>query len=413
MKILVVGDGPIPNIYMNYRGDPLVRYLRDKGHDVSVICPKPTNLPESLKERYKGIKFFYISSYRSIKNVSNLIYRYFQIKTMTKKIREQLLEERYDVIRAISLFPAYASILANRGQVKIITNLSDFYSDLYKQYDLLFSFLISRILRHIEKVVVSESHLFLVDTEIQREYFRDWGLDEKRCIVLPHGIPRSFETSLDSFRKTGRDVRSKYKLPKDSKVIFYIGDISKLDGIDVLIKAASMIIKEEKRAKFMIVGSGTDDYINYLKNLVKNNNLENYFLFIERIPHQEVPDYISCASLCVAPFRLTLTSNSSLSNKILEYLALGKLIVASRGKGTEEILGDIIRYIDPLDPQTLCKVILSSLKNPIYEKKKKLEKIQKILDWKNIVKREEEIILAFLNKHNKISNYRKFDYLIE
>jgi glycosyltransferase involved in cell wall biosynthesis len=403
MRILIVSELPIPSRRKSYRADPLAKYLSKTGHEVTVICPK--NLPQSQKELedYKNVTFSYITQKSTPHNPLN---RLFVLFSMAKKIRRELKEKKFDVIRPISFLPAYATILANKRKVPLVVNLSDFYSDLYKQFGLPFTSIVANVVKNMEKAIVTQSDVLIVDSPTQRKYWKYWGLEEKRGVVLPNGVDRElFNSEINK-----EEAKLRFGIDKNKKIVFYSGDISRLDGLDVLLKAAPLVIKEIKDIKFVIVGNGSK-YANKLKRFIERNEFKRFFMFTGWVPHVNIPQYIAVADVCVAPFRLTLTSSSNLMNKIIEYLAMKKSIVATASPALKEMVGDIINYIDPENPHMLANAILHALKErPSQDKLSKMQRIAEKLDWKRIVQHEEKIINSLIE--NKNQDFRKLDYLL-
>ena len=254
LKILIVGDGNVPSLYKNYRADPLARYLSAKGHDITVLCPRPRITDNAYSKHFKDVNFAYVSKYKTIKVPFDLLHRLRQFTMIMFQISHLLSTERFDLIRAVSLIPGYIStIFGKKYNVPVVTNISDFYSDLYKQSDLPYPLIASSILRKMEEVVVKKSDLLIVDSPNQRRLWKLWGLNEKKGVVIPHGIyPDHFRTEISREK-----IRVKYSINEESKIIYYHGDISHQDGVDVLIDCAPYIIKSDANVKFMVVGTGT------------------------------------------------------------------------------------------------------------------------------------------------------------
>ena len=408
LKILIVGDGNVPSLYKNYRADPLARYLSRMGHDVTVLCPRPRITDDEYSRHFKDVKFVYVSGYKNIKVPIDLVYRLRQLTVMLIQIDHLLSRERFDLIRAVSLIPGYIStIFGKKYNVPVVTNISDFYSDLYKQSDLPLPLVASSILRRMEEVVVKESDVFIVDSPIQRRYWEVWGLNERKGVVIPHGnYPDRFNPKTSQGK-----IRVKYRINEESRIIYYHGDISHQDGVDVLIDCAPYVVKNDENVKFMVVGTGTEKYMERLRRKIERNRVKDLFIFTGWVPHFLIPQYIAAADLCVAPFRLALTSNSSLSNKIIEYLAMRKPVVASRGKGTKEMIGDAVVYVDPENPQDLADAILKMLNsNLAKEVNHIMDRITSRLDWVKIMKHEEKLISTL--KNGEVYDYRTLDYFL-
>jgi glycosyltransferase involved in cell wall biosynthesis len=378
------------------------------GHQITVLCPKPRIIDTNYSQHFKDVKFNYVSGYKSIKVPTDLVHRLRQLATLMIKLNHLLNTERFDLIRAISLIPGYiASMLSQKYHIPTITNVSDFYSDLYKHSELPFSSVASHILRKMEETVVKKSDVFIVDSPIQRKYWAERGLNEKRGVVIPHGIyPDRFNTKADQ-----ETVRKKYGINATTKIIYYHGDISHQDGVDVLIDSAPYVIQNNENVRFMIVGTGTEKYMRKLRTKIEDYRVQKFFIFPGWVPHFFIPQYIATADLCVAPFRLALTSNTSLSNKIIEYLAMRKPVVASRGAGTKEMIGDTVVYVDPENPQELADAIIKILTREPMKSIHQVETIISRLNWVTIMNHEEDII-AHLPNIEKV-DFRKFDYFLQ
>ena len=83
------------------------------------------------------------------------------------------------------------------------------------------------------------------------------------------------------------DLREKYGLSKDTIVVGSTGRIVPRKGYDLFIKSAKVVVdqlsNDKRDIKFVIVGDTPyffqDDHLGYLKSLVTENGLEEYFIF--------------------------------------------------------------------------------------------------------------------------------------
>jgi glycosyltransferase involved in cell wall biosynthesis len=380
-------------------------------------------------EKFKGISFSRIDEETCLGH-SHIARKLLILKSVVRKVTHLVRQEKFDVIRPISLVPALASLIATRGRSRapIVANLSDFYSDLCRQLMIPAAPIVSHLVEAFERKVIRESDAVIVDSPIQRAYWGHWGLDEKRCSVVPHGIPRSYDGWRDSHQQVqelrnlnepGTEDRNSVLPPRSTspqKVVLYVGDISRMDGLDVLIAASPRIKKEINDVLFVIVGQGPPKYFQYLQRLVSVAGMTPSFLHIPKILNDHLPHLVSRADVCVAPFRIALTSNSSVPNKILEYIAVERPIVCSKGAGVQQMLGvysgGTIRYVTPESSSDLADGITTALcdEDSKLVARRELAPIIQALNWRRIMRREEEVIEAVVGGTEL--DLRVFDYQV-
>lgn len=106
----------------------------------------------------------------------------------------------------------------------------------------------------------------------------------------------------------------------------YVGVIGKQEGIDYLLEAARILIREENLSvQFCLVGSGTE--VESLIEQTKALGLEDHVSFLGRLADEDLRSVLSSSDVCVNPDEVNELNDKSTMNKILEYMALGKPIV--------------------------------------------------------------------------------------
>ena len=375
----------MPSSYRSSRADVLALSLHRMGHDITVICPEPRIREDMHNRDYDGIRRIYTPPVQQ----SNLLTRarsFFAIRKAMKKI---LSKESFDVVRPISLIPGYVAAKL-KPEIPVMTSLTDFYSDFYEQFDMPAKRIAIPIIKRIESSIMRNTDLVVIDSPSQRDEWGKWGLEHRRGVVIPHGVDPT------RFRNMGKSKRivERYGLGK-SKIVFFHGDICNLDGVDLLVDAAERLKGD---IKAMIVGDGTKEYMRYLKGMVKEKGIENKFIFTGWVPFAEIADYLSCADVFVTPFRLSSTSNTNITIKILEYFAMAKPIVSTKSNGISQMFPGCVTYSNPEDADSLCAAIRSVLEGQpdAMTALRKSKKIPQIYTWDNIVKHEEKVMEALL-----------------
>lgn len=110
--------------------------------------------------------------------------------------------------------------------------------------------------------------------------------------------------------------------------LVYLGIMGFQDGVDHLLDALHLLVQELKRMDFFCVIAGGGDALPSLKEQTSRLGLDEFVIFTGFVEPDQVAAYISAADICVAPETSSPLNDHSTIIKILEYMALGKPIVA-------------------------------------------------------------------------------------
>ncbi|MBC5605566.1 glycosyltransferase family 4 protein [Bacteroides difficilis] len=149
------------------------------------------------------------------------------------------------------------------------------------------------------------------------------GLDEKKIIVIPHGIPLPVNAYSLSSIENGR-IR-----------FFYVGRICYVKGIHVLLQAFSRLA-EDNVELHLIGGAGNKGEYRYMAQLQRKYKKDSRIIWHGKVEPEyvfnEIKDmHVSVAvSICMEIFGLN----------IAEALAMGKLVLATRCGGAEMQIED-------------------------------------------------------------------------
>ena len=119
------------------------------------------------------------------------------------------------------------------------------------------------------------------------------------------------------------DLRQKGKV-----IIGYVGVIGHQDGVDFLLRALHHLIYDLDRKDLFCVLVGAGDAWDKQKALAKQLQLSDFLWFTGWVRGTEVSRYIGALDICVAPEPSNSYNDRSTVVKIMEYMAMGKPIVA-------------------------------------------------------------------------------------
>jgi glycosyltransferase involved in cell wall biosynthesis len=141
-----------------------------------------------------------------------------------------------------------------------------------------------------------------------------------------------------------------------NQVIIYMGVLTEYQGIDLLIEAIPFVVREAPNVKFLIVGYPNEDY--YLQK-ARALGVERWVHFTGKVPHEELPQYLSLADIAVSPKISTTEANL----KLFAYLAMGLPTVVFDNPVNREILGNLGIYAAAGDTKSLAQALVAILRD--------------------------------------------------
>jgi glycosyltransferase involved in cell wall biosynthesis len=143
-------------------------------------------------------------------------------------------------------------------------------------------------------------------------------------------------------------------------VITTVGNIRRVKGHDVFIRAAAAVVRQFPRATFSIAGEVLErDYFTELQTLVRELNLADHVRFEGGV--RNLRPHLAAADIFVLPSR-----SEGFSNAIVEAMAACLPVVATTVGGNPEAVSAGINgiLVPPDDPDALSTAILRLLSDP-------------------------------------------------
>jgi glycosyltransferase involved in cell wall biosynthesis len=138
----------------------------------------------------------------------------------------------------------------------------------------------------------------------------------------------------------------------------YIGVMGPQDGVDIVVKAAGIVVHEMGREDiaFTLIGSG--DCFDELVALRDQLNLNGHVEFTGRVPDDLVKKVLSTAHAGLSPDPKNPLNDVSTMNKTMEYMAFELPVVAFDLHETRVSAGDAAVYVRPNDVREYAKAIV-------------------------------------------------------
>lgn len=176
----------------------------------------------------------------------------------------------------------------------------------------------------IYKAVSLFSTILVTNTHHMKEVLSK-GI-RKHINVVHNGVDlRRFSAPVKPF------FRSEIGIKKSTPLIAIIGSVSTNKGQDIFIEAAKMIKKKILDTAFVIVGSGSPQFIDQLKEDVTNAGMQKDIHFLGW--RADVDKILAEIDLLILA-----SEHEPFGKVIIEAMAAGKPVVATRSGGPEEII---------------------------------------------------------------------------
>jgi glycosyltransferase involved in cell wall biosynthesis len=363
--------------------------LRRHGFGVAVICPK------------RGT---YTSSYERLEDVD--IYRYPLIYEAGKGVAGYFVEFVYCWLASLWLackaylhrpfhaihacnppdtFFALALLFRPLG-VKFVFDHHDLCPELYLAKGYTRTSMLYRGLVMLERMTLRSADAVIAVNESHRAIELQRGGVADATVTVVRSGPRDGWADIHSPSpelKRGRPY-----------MVLYLGVMGEQDGVDHLLRAIqSYRTMAPDDTLFAFVGGGTEQP--RMKALAEEMGLGSAVYFTGRIPDEQLWDYLSTADLGIDPDPITEFNNLCTMNKIIEYMAFGRPIVAFDLMEHRRSAESAAIYVSENDDAALGRAIRELLLDA--ERRETMsqfgrQRFREVLAWENS---EQRLIAAY------------------
>ena len=293
----------------------LVNSLMEKGHDVLVFAPRPTDgkLEQIGNVVYiPGIYLKKMYGYRLTNLFSNK-----PIK-MVKKFKPDIIHNQTDFTIGV-----LARRCAKKLKLPIVYTYHTSYEDYtyYVTHGIMDRFA-KRVVRNYSRDLASRMTEFITPSEKTKEYMRLVGSD-----IYINVIPTGIDFSIFKPEKIDQEKTKKFKeehnIKPNTKVFLILGRIAKEKSMDVSLRGIASYHNKhpETDIKVLVVGDGPAR--EELGLLAEELGLSSLVDFIGSVPALEVPFYYN---LCDIYTSASITETQGLT--FMEAMAANKIVLA-------------------------------------------------------------------------------------
>lgn len=356
--LIVVQNLPVP---LDRRVWLEATTLTRSGYLVTVICPKGRGGKYGAsRETIEGVEIFRYAAPPEAEGVAGYVFEFAYCWLMTAALSVRAaLARGFDVVHACNppeTYFALALVYRLFGK-KFLFDHHDLSPEMYLAKGGRRGGLLHRALLLLERLTFRTADVVIATNESHREIaIRRGGVDPERVFVVRSG------PDLDRLRQVPPEP-----LLRDGcrYLVCYLGEMCPQDGVDLLLEAARVFVAEMGRrdTKFVIIGGGPA--LDGLRRMKTSMGLDDRVEFTGRISDHDLCRYLSVADVCVDPDPYTEWSDQSTMNKIVEYMAFGRPIVAFNLKENRFSARDAAVYAAPNDVREFASLIAMLLDDEV------------------------------------------------
>jgi glycosyltransferase involved in cell wall biosynthesis len=218
------------------------------------------------------------------------------------------------------------------------------------------------------KKCIKEADVIIAQTEHARDLIKS-VVPEGNVVVVPLGVDTN----------TFKPTNSPHTLE-----ILTVAHLLPIKGIEYLIRAIPYVKKDFPNVILRIIGEGPREQ--YLRNLANSLALSRNVVFNGYVSYDKLAQFYNQATIFCFPFL-----GEGLGVVILEAMACGKPIIATKNEGTTQVIrhGTEGFLFDPANPESIADSLLTLLHNPDLIKKmgaKARETCLKKYSWSAVAK---------------------------
>lgn len=399
MKVLLINHFPLLGSGSGVYVTNIAKSLKKRGHEVCIIIPENTtkisNIPDvkihpvffKRKEIIDGQLDFnfpcmdpHPRSSFLFEDMTKLQIKQYE-RAFRSAIEEEIKEFHPDIIHSQHIW-FISGILNDYNIPYIITSHgSEFIT--YKKTDLFDKYGFNAA-EHCKKIIT-------ISNDNMDEIIKKFPNVKNKLVFIKNGY-NSQEFFVENLNK--KDILKEFSIDKEyNKIVLFVGRISKMKGIDVLLKAAK--IYETKEVLTLIAGDG--DFYNQLNILKEKLKLKNVVFLGNKAP-DDLRKLYNISDVLVLPSR-----KEALPLVAIEALACGTPAIVTDQSGMPDIINKDVGLTFKMDDERmLAEKINSILNNEIlfdkdtivnYARNNYSQEIlmDKLLDiYEGIIKKEEE-----------------------
>ncbi len=329
------------------RADYFVKALKETGHEVLVVAPKPNYPIGKIFDGFKGklivknerenviyLPIWFVGTHSPIGRLFSYL-SYFKFSLI------YLLFNNYkpDIVISSSppIFTSLAALIYSKIKgSKFIFDIRDIWPDIGVELEILKNKVFINGLSRIEKYLLKNSDKIIVTAEGDKKNIINKIKKSDKCEIIYNGADTDIFKPITEGEK--QNIRKKYNLPVDKKIIIYFGSYNHgMNDIEILGEFLTSDSFIRKNIYFLSIGSGDN-----LEILIQKIDNKISYTAIDSLPMVDVAKLVAVSEISIIPRKgIKKDTGGNIPVKCFESWAAGVPVLLSNIEDAE--VSDIFR----------------------------------------------------------------------
>ena len=192
---------------------------------------------------------------------------------------------------------------------------------------------LSPLIKTAEKYIYKNAGWVSANNPAMLEYSLSLGAQKpKGSVELPPLDVSHFRSSEEDTAK----LQAQLEIPSSANVCLYMGSFFYFSGLPELITAFA---KNRQEHEYLILVGGGEQAAE-LRNLTAQLEIDAWVRFAGFVSFEDLPRYLSLATVAVNPMHRSIVSNAAFPNKVIQYMAAKLPVVSTRLDGLVQTFGE-------------------------------------------------------------------------
>ena len=333
-----------------------VETLARAGFEAHIICLNRQRGDKLAPEEViDGIHVYRIPVVRKKTGLTRYVYEYLLFFLLAaSKVTRLHLKHPFDAIQVNTMpdFLVFASLIPKVLRSKVVLMMHEPVPELWET---LYGSRPPRILERVEQAALGYADAVLTVTQQLKDTYVSRGADPGKISVILN-VPEE------------RFLLQRNPSPKPSSnnghfTLICHGAVEKRYGHHTMLNAIELVKSQIPGVRLRVLGNGS--YAEGFASEIAQRGLKEHIQYLGFVPIPVMLQELHAADAGIVAQESSPYSNLVHTNKMYEYIALGKPVLATRLKSVSAYFGDdAIGYFEPGNPESLAAAISDLVQHP-------------------------------------------------